>query len=113
MSSGACEIRRLLSAYRFWGLAAMAFFVLFLLSLLSLVSVAGINYLLLASPLFFGFLWIGTTSFSRHTLVQLKQSIGKEVGMLEFVSTQFVFALFPLIYRGLKKDVALYENSLR
>ncbi len=113
MSSSTCEIRRLLSAYRFWGLAAVAFFALFLLSVLSLVSTAGINYLLIASPLFFGFLWIGTTSLSRHALVQLKQSIGKEVSLLEFVSTQFVFALFPIIYRELKKEVALYNNPSR
>ncbi len=107
------EIERLLSAYRFWGLGAVVFFALFLLSILSVVSIAGINYLLIASPLFFGFLWIGTTSLSRHSLVQLKRSIGKEVGLFEFVSTQFVFALFPFTYRELKKEVVLYESSLR
>lgn len=111
MSSSMSEIERLLSVYRLWGLAAVAFFALFLLSVLSVVSIAGINYLLIASPLFFGFLWIGTTSLSRHSLVQLKQSLGKEIGLLEFVSTQFVFALFPFTYRKLKKEVALYENS--
>ncbi|MFI5293693.1 MAG: hypothetical protein ACHQ0Y_01530 [Thermodesulfovibrionales bacterium] len=113
MQSNIREIERLLSVYRFWGLAAVAFFVLFLLSIFTVISSTGINYLLIAAPLFFGFLWIGTTSLSRHSLVQLKQSIDKEVGLLEFVSTQFVFALFPFTYRELKKEVALYESSCR
>jgi hypothetical protein len=111
MSSSIREIERLLSAYRFWGLAAVTFFALFLLSIFTAVASAGVNYLLIAAPLFFGFLWIGTTSLSRHSLVQLKRSIGKEVSLLEFVSTQFVFALFLFTYRELKKEVALYESS--
>jgi hypothetical protein len=111
--SGVNEIERLLSAYRFWGLAAVFFFALSLLSMLIAISIAGLNLVILALPLFFGFLWIGTTSLSRHSLVQLKQSIDKEVGLLEFVSTQFVFALFPFTYRELKKEVALYESSCR
>lgn len=113
MPSSIREIERLLSAYRFWGLTAVAFFALFLLSIFTAAASSGINYLLIAAPLFFGFLWIGTTSLSRHSLVQLKQSIGKEVGLFEFVSTQFVFALFPFTYRELKKEVALYESSCR
>ncbi len=113
MPSSIREVERLLSAYRFWGLAAVAFFALFVLSIFTAASSPGINYLLIAAPLFFGFLWIGTTSLSRHSLVQLKQSIGKKVGLVEFVSTQFVFALFPFIYRELKKEVALYESSCR
>ena len=107
------ETERLLSAYRLWGLSAVLFFVIFLLSMFAAISIPGLNFLMFSLPLCFGFLWIGTTSLSRHCLVQLKQYIGKEVGLLEFVSTQFVFALFPLIYRGLKREVALYENSLQ
>jgi len=113
MSQGVNEIRRLLSAYRFWGLAAVAFFCLFLLSIFAAKSNAGLDLIMLAIPLFCGFFWIGATSFSRHSLVQLKQFMDKEVGLFEFVSTQFVFALFPLTYRDLKKEVALYEISCR
>ncbi len=111
MSHRIRETERLLSAYRFWGLAAALFFVMLLLSMFTAVSSARLNLVVLSLPLFFGFLWIGTTSLSRHSFVQIKQCIGKEVGLLEFVLTQFVFALFPFIYRELKKEVALYENS--
>ncbi len=111
MSQGIPETKRLLSAYRLWGLAAVLFFVMFLLSALTALSIPRLNFAVLSLTLCFGFLWIGTTSVSRHCLVQLKQYIGKEIGLLEFVSTQFVFALFPLIYRQLKMEVTLYEGS--
>lgn len=111
MSQGIPETERLLSAYRLWGLAAVLFFAMFLVSALTALSFPRLNFLILSLTLCFGFLWIGTTSVSRHYLVQLKQYIGKKIGLLEFVSTQFVFALFPLIYRQLKKEVTLYQGS--
>jgi len=113
MSPGIRETERLLSAYRFWGLAAVAFFGLFLLSMFTAASSAGLNRLMLVVPLFPGFLWIGTTSLSRHSLIQLKQCIGKEVGLFEFVSTQFVFVLFPFTYRELKREVSSHASPRR
>lgn len=113
MSQRNCETERLLYVYRLWGLSAVAFFGLFLLSMYVLSSSAGLNRAMLITPLFSGFLWIGSTSLSRHSLVQLKQCIGKEVGLLEFVSTQFVFVLFPFTYRELKKEVSLYTSLRR
>ncbi len=110
MSQNISETERLLSAYRLWGLAAVLFFVMFLLSLFTVMSLPGPNLFMFGLPLCIGFLWIGSTSLSRHCLVQLKQYIGKEVGLFEFVLTQFVFALFPLIYGTLKKEVASYKS---
>ncbi len=105
MSQDIRERDRLLSSYRFWGLAAVASFGLFLLLMLATALSAGLNRVMLAAPLCSGFLWIGATSLSRHSLVKLKQCIGKEVGLFEFVSSQFVFVLFPFTYRTLKKEV--------
>lgn len=113
MSPGIRESERLLSAYRFWGLATVVFFGLFLLSVISAISSTGLNRIMLVVPLFSGFLWIGTTSLSRHSLIQLKQCIGKEVGLFEFVSTQFVFVLFPFTYRELKKEVSSHTKLCR
>ncbi len=113
MSQDIRDAERLLSAYRLWGLAAVLFFVMFLTSVFTVMSIPGSNLLMFSLPLCFGFLWIGTTSLSRHCLVQLKQCMGKKVSLFEFVLTQFVFALFPLIYRELKKEVAFHESLLR
>jgi len=73
-------------------------------------SSTGLSRVKLTAALFYGFIWIGTTSLSRHTLIRLKQSMGKEVGLFEFVSTQFVFVLFPFTYMGLKKEVSSHTN---
>jgi hypothetical protein len=109
-SSSVPETERLLAVYRFWGLATVAFFALFILSMVTAVTSTGLNHIMIAVPLLFGFLWIGTTSLSRHSLILLKQCIGRKVGLLEFVSTQFVFILFPFTYKELKKEVALHEG---
>ncbi|MEW6108752.1 MAG: hypothetical protein AB1632_06245 [Nitrospirota bacterium] len=58
-----------------------------------------------------GFLWIGTTSIYRHSFILLKRYIGREVSMLEFMSTQFVVFLFPFAYRKLKREVGLYREK--
>lgn len=59
-----------------------------------------------------GFLWIGATSFSRHSLVTLKQFIGIKVGILEFISTQMVVILFPYHYIRLKREVAEFKGRI-
>jgi hypothetical protein len=107
------ETERLLSSYRFWGLSAVGFFGLFLMSMLTVALSTGLNRFMVVMPLFPGFLWIGTTSLSRHSLVRLKQYMGKEVGLFEFVSTQFVFILFPYTYRELKKEVSSHAGQRR
>ncbi len=107
------ETKRLLSVYRFWGLAAVAFFGIFLLSMFAVAFSRGLHKVMLVTPLFSGFLWIGTTALSRHSLIQLKQCLGKKVGLLEFFSTQFVFVLFPFTYKELKKEVSLHVTSGR
>lgn len=57
-----------------------------------------------------GFLWIGSTSFSRHALVVLKRYIGREMSMIEFFSTQFVAVLFPLAYRKVRNEVKAFRE---
>lgn len=52
-----------------------------------------------------GFLWIGATSVSRHVFVMLKRYIGREISVLEFLSTQFIVLLFPFFYLKLRKEV--------
>ena len=60
-----------------------------------------------------GFLWVGTTSISRHSFILLKRYIGKEgeISILEFMSTQLVVFLFPFAYRKVKREVELYKEK--
>ena len=60
-----------------------------------------------------GFLWIGSTSLSRHALVVLKRHIGREIGMVEFLSTQFVAILFPVAYRKVRGEVRAFVEKQR
>ncbi|MDA8104831.1 MAG: hypothetical protein M0Z71_05570 [Nitrospiraceae bacterium] len=108
LQQGILEAGGLLAVYRFWGAAAMASFTAFLFLLAAVLRTPAVNYTLLVMNLFSGFLWLGTTSISRHSLIRLKDTIGKKVGLLEFLSTQFVFILFPYSYRKVKKEVELY-----
>jgi ABC-type enterochelin transport system permease subunit len=105
------EISGLLALYRFWGAAAVASFAAFLFLLAAAMRNPAVSYPLLVMSLFAGFLWIGTTSISRHSLIRLKDTIGERVGLFEFLSTQFVFILFPYSYRKLKKEVERYAEN--
>lgn len=70
-----------------------------------------VNYLFLFLLLFAGFLWIGVTSISRHVFVLLKRHIGKDISVLEFLSTQFIVLLFPFFYMKLRKEVRNYREK--
>ncbi len=105
------EIDGLLLLYRFWGIATMASFALFLLLLALVVMSGGVRHGMLAATLLTGFLWIGTTSFSRHSFVLLKNSIGKRIGIIEFISTQFAFVLFPYLHRKVKKEIEAFGRG--
>jgi len=111
LSSRKDEINGLLMHYRFWGLAAMASFAVFVSLLVLVIVSSGVRYGTLAGALFAGFLWIGTTSISRHSLVLLKNSIGKRIGIVEFLSTQFAFVLFPYLHRKVKKEIEVFGRG--
>ena len=111
LPQGILEVGGLLALYRFWGAAAMASFTTFLFLLAAALRSPAVNFTLLVMNLFAGFLWLGTTSISRHSLIRLKDTIGKKVGLLEFLSTQFVFILFPFSYRKVKKEVERYNEK--
>ncbi len=102
-------LESLLSAYRFWGIMATASFLVFL-GLLCIVArrEGPLDLPLLFADLVVGFLWIGTTSISRHVLIVLKGYIGKKVTALEFLSTQFIVILFPFAYGKVKKQAEMY-----
>ena len=104
-------IRKLLSRYRFWGIAAVFFFVVSVSLLLVLLFSPGAPVEILYVVLICGFLWIGSTSFCRHALVILKQHIGGQLGMAEFVSTQFVAVLFPFAYKKVKSEVKAFAKK--
>jgi hypothetical protein len=104
-------VERLLSLYRFSGAVAMASFALFLTLLATVLYRQDVSYALLAMSLFAGFLWLGSTSVCRHSLVRLRDVIGKRVGLLEFLSTQFVFILFPCTYPKVKREVNRYKQK--
>jgi hypothetical protein len=53
--------------------------------------------------------WIGTTALCRHSYVVLKTAMWKRIGLWEFLSTNLVVVLFPLVYRKLKKEVLLFK----
>jgi hypothetical protein len=101
----------LLSAFLFWGLAAMIFFFSFVVLLITVTRMEGpVDMALLFIDLLCGFAWIGTTSFSRHVFILLKGYIGKRVTTFEFLSTQFVVILFPFIYRNVRKEAEIFRK---
>jgi hypothetical protein len=110
MSAGS-TVEKLLFHYRLWGMAAVCFFMISVSLLLVLVFVPGVPVQILYIVLLCGFLWIGSTSFSRHALVVLKRYIGRELGMVEFLSTQFVALLFPLAYKKVKNEVKAFREK--
>lgn len=108
--SAGVTIEKLLSHYFHWGIAAACFFMISVCLLLVLMLVPGTPLEVLYFVLLCGFLWIGSTSFSRHSLVLLKQHIGRKIGIVEFLSTQFVAILFPLSYRKVKDEVRVFRE---
>lgn len=102
---------KLLSNYRLWGIAAISSFVIFIILLLLIVFLQEIRIISIFAVLLFGFIWIGTTSISRHSFILLKNYIGKEVSVIEFLSTQLVVFLFPLAYRKVKEEVEAYRKE--
>lgn len=104
---------RLLSAYRFWGLASVTTFLLFS-ALLAIYYMLKFNHILfLLMVLLSGFLFIGMTSLCRHALVRLKQHIGVKVGIVEFILTQFVFIMFPFNYARLRREAEGCKKSFK
>jgi len=99
---------RLLSAYLLWGMVSVFLFIVFVLLLLVAVAQETTDMVLYFIMLLSGFLWIGATSVSRHVFVMLKRYIGKEISVLEFLSTQFIVMLFPVLYIKLRKEVQAY-----
>ena len=96
---------RLLSSYLLWGIASVSVFMLFI-ALLSFAVMLERTYVFLYFILLLtGFLWIGVTAVSRHVFVMLKKYIGKDISVLEFLSTQFIVLLLPLLYLKLRKEV--------
>lgn len=100
---------QLLSYYQFWGTLSIFLFIVFVSLLTFLVRHARTDMLHFLITLLSGFLWIGVTSISRHAFVLLKKFLGREISILEFLSTQFVVLLFPFFYMKLKKEVREYE----
>lgn len=112
MTDRAALAGRLLAVYRLWAVASILAFILFIFTLSSYYLSEQAHLLFLFVILLTGFLCIGTISLSRHALVRLKVFIGREVGMVEFISTQFVFFLFPFTYVRLKKEVAEFREAV-
>jgi len=104
---------RLLSAYLLWGMVSVFLFIVFVLLLLVAVAQETTDMVLYFIMLLSGFLWIGATSVSRHVFVMLKRYIGKEISVLEFLSTQFIVMLFPVLYIKLRKEVQAYLKKER
>jgi hypothetical protein len=105
---------RLLSGYLLWGMVSVAFFIFFAALLMVAVIQEKTDMVLYFIMLLSGFLWIGATSVSRHVFVMLKRYIGKEISVLEFISTQLIVLLFPFLYLKLKREVQGYlEKEMR
>lgn len=105
---------RLLSGYLLSGIVSLSAFIVFIVLLSLAVILEKTDMILYFIVLLFGFLWIGVTSISRHIFVMLKKYIGKEISVLEFLSTQFVVLLFPFLYMKLRKEVRIYgEKEVR
>jgi hypothetical protein len=101
---------RLLAAYRFWGVTATAAFAVFVFLLADVYLAEHLSVVMLLLALICGFLWIGATSISRHSLILLKNYLGCRVSVIEFLSTQFVVFLFPFAYRKVKGEAAAFRK---
>jgi hypothetical protein len=101
---------RLLLNYLLAGIGSSTVFIVFLallyLAFLSEKTDMFLYFLVLLS----GFLWIGVTSISRHLFVLLKRCIGKEIGVLEFLSTQFIVLLLPVLYLRLRREIRIWRD---
>ena len=103
------NIDRLLSSYLLWGIISISSFIAFVALLLVTLVLEKTGMILYFIMLLTGFLWIGVTSISRHIFVMVKRYIGKEISILEFLSTQFIALLFPFLYMKLKKEIRIYK----
>ena len=104
------DVLRSLSLYRLSGAAAMASFAACVFLLVQVMRSEELNVVLLGMSLLAGFLWIGCTSVCRHSLLRIRDDVGRRTGMLEFLSTQFVFLSFPYVYPKVKKEVYRYTG---
>lgn len=104
-------VDKLLSHYRWWGIAAVCFLVIFISLLTVLMFVPGAPLEILYVAFVCGLLLLGTTAFSRHALVILKRHMGREVSLVHFLSTQLVSVLFPIAYRKVKEEVRLFKKK--
>ena len=104
---------RLLSSYVLWGIISVSSFIAFIALLLVTLVLEKTDMVLYFIMLLTGFLWIGVTSISRHVFVMLKRHIGKDISVMEFLSTQFIVLLFPFLYMKLKKEVRIYKRKKR
>jgi len=102
---------RLLSGYLLSGIVSFSVFIIFVVLLSFAVIFEKTDMTLYFIVLLAGFLWIGVTSISRHVFVMLKKYIGKEISVLEFLSTQFAALLFPFLYMKLRKEVRIYGEK--
>lgn len=103
---------RLLSGYLFCGILSVLVFILFIILLTYAIQMKQPYIFLYFILLLTGFLWIGVTAISRHVFVMLKKYIGKEISVLEFLSTQFIVLLLPFLYRKLRKEVLIYNKKM-
>lgn len=105
------EAQRLLGACRIWGITATVAFVLVVILTGIVYYQKSVDTWILFFVLLAGFSCIGATSLFRHTFVNLKHLIGKSVSAAEFLSTQFIFVLFPFYYARLKDEVKQYKKT--
>lgn len=104
-------VDRLLSGYLLWGIISISSFIAFVALLLLTLVLEKTDMIFYFVMLLTGFLWIGVTSISRHVFVLLKRYIGKDISVLEFLSTQFIVLLLPFLYMKLKKEVRIYKGK--
>jgi hypothetical protein len=104
---------RLLSGYLFCGVLSIVIFILFALLLSYAILIEQTYIFLYFILLLTGFLWIGVTAIARHVFVLLKKYIGKEIHVLEFLSTQFIVVLLPFLYIKLRKEVRMYNKKMK
>lgn len=112
MKHRAVTADQLLLFYCLWGAVAVAAFLMGIYLLFICLAADGADLWYLAGLLCSGFLWIGTTSLSRHALIRTKEFIGKSVGLPEFLLTQLVFLLFPFHYLSLRREVEAFKRRM-
>ena len=102
---------KLLAQYRLRALIVIFSFVLSAFLMITGIRMESTHPLSFFTIFLSAAFWIGMTALCRHSYVMLKTAMGKRIGLLEFLSTNLVVLIFPVVYRKLKNEVTSFKAA--